>query len=153
MILVAELPKEMAEMIIDPVYSIGIDEMDTQHARWIQLIEEFKAVASGHLLEQSCIAATEKALLKLMEYTKSHFASEEQFIAAHQYPDLEVHKKHHRELEREVLKLHNEIVMHTSERVPLKLNLLITIWLMEHITQEDAKYASFILKKTAALKK
>jgi hemerythrin len=140
-------------MIIDSVYSIGIDEMDAQHARWIQLIEEFKAVASGHLLDQSSVAATAKALVKLLEYTKSHFASEEQFIAAHQYPELEAHKKHHRELEHEVLKLHKEIENHTSERVPLKLNLLITIWLMEHITKEDAKYASFILKKNGSLKK
>lgn len=153
MTVIAESPKEMAAMIINPLYSIGIDEMDTQHARWIQLIEEFKAVASGHLLDQSSVAATEKALAKLLEYTKNHFASEEQFIAAHQYPDLEAHKKHHRELEREVLKLHNEIVAHTSERVPLKLNLLITIWLMEHITKEDAKYASFILKKKGSPRK
>ena len=73
-------------MIINPLYSIGIDEMDAQHARWIQLIEEFKTVASGHFLDQTSVAATEKALAKLLEYTKNHLTSEEQFIAAHQYP-------------------------------------------------------------------
>jgi hemerythrin len=30
---------------------------------------------------------------------------------------------------------------------------LITIWLMEHITKEDAKYASFILKKRGSPRK
>ena len=137
-------------MIIDPIYSIGIDEMDAQHARWIHLIEEFKKAAAGRLLESSSIHAARQALTQLLEYTKSHFASEEQFISAHHYPDLEAHKQHHRELERAVVKLHDEIMAHTSNKVPLKLNLLITIWLMEHITQEDAKYASFILGKKSA---
>jgi hemerythrin len=137
-------------MIIDPIYSIGIDEMDAQHARWIHLIEEFKVVASGHLLDQTSIAAAKVALVQMLEYTRSHFASEEKFIAAHHYPDLEAHKKHHRKLEAEVIKLGDEIDAHTSNRVPLKLNLLITIWLLEHITQDDAKYARFILEKSAA---
>jgi hypothetical protein len=43
---ITEPLRKAAAMIIDPLYSIGIDEMDAQHARWIQLIEEFKAVAS-----------------------------------------------------------------------------------------------------------
>ena len=135
-------------MIIDPIYSIGIDEMDAQHARWIHLIEEFKKVATGHLLEQSSVGAAKLALVQLLEYTKSHFSSEEKFIADHHYPDLVAHTKHHRELEASVLRLHEEIEAHTTDSVPLKLNLLITIWLLEHITQEDAKYAKFILRQS-----
>lgn len=140
-------------MIINPIYSIGIDEMDAQHARWIHLIEEFKRVASGHLLEKSSVDAAKLALVKLLEYTKSHFASEEKLIAAHNYPGQAIHKQHHRELENMVIRLHEEIEAHTTDRVPLKLNLLITIWLLEHITQEDAKYADFILKKSAVAAK
>jgi hypothetical protein len=47
---------------IDPKYSIGIPEMDAQHARWIQLIEKFRSVGSGHMLEQSGINAAAHAL-------------------------------------------------------------------------------------------
>ncbi len=134
-------------MVIDPKYSIGIDAMDAQHARWIQLIEKFRSVGSGHLLEQSGINAAAHALDELLNYTKSHFASEEQFIAAHKYPDLAAHKARHRELETVVATLLSEIRAHATHRTPLKLNLFVTIWLLEHIMGEDDKYARFILGK------
>jgi hemerythrin len=138
-------------MTIDPKYSIGIDAMDAQHARWIQLIDKFRSVGSGHLLEQAGINAAAHALDELLNYTKSHFASEEQFLAAHNYPDLTAHKARHHELETVVAKLLDEIRAHASSSTPLKLNLFITVWLMEHIMGEDDKYARFILGKPPIL--
>lgn len=137
-------------MIIDPKYSIGIDEMDAQHARWIQLIEEFRAVASGHLLDSAGFQAATHALEQLLDYTKSHFVSEERYIAEHNYPQLEAHKKQHRELEAKVQEMLDEVHAHSANRTPLKLNLLVTIWLMEHILHEDDNYARFILGKPPA---
>jgi hemerythrin len=133
--------------LIDPMYSIGIPEMDAQHARWIKLIEEFRAVGSEHLLEQPGINAAAHALDELLKYTRSHFASEEQFIAARHYPDIEAHKKRHRELEAVLAKLLDETRAHKVSGTPLKLNLFATVWLLEHIMGEDNKYARFILGK------
>lgn len=134
-------------MLIDPKYSLGIAEMDTQHARWIHLIEKFRSVGFEQLMEKSGINAAAHALEDLLKYTRSHFASEEQFLTSHRYPDLESHKKRHRELEEVVEKLLAEIRAHKTNSTPLKLNLFITVWLMEHIIQEDGKYARFILGK------
>lgn len=133
---------------IDPKYSIGIPEMDDQHVRWIELIDEFKASASGHLLEHAGFVAAQHALEELLNYTRHHFASEERFIAAHKYPELESHKRNHRELETEVVKLLDEIHVHKTNTTPLKLNLFITVWLMEHIMTDDYKYANFIRHQT-----
>ena len=132
---------------IDPKYSIGIEEMDAQHAHWIQLIEEFRAAASGHLLDRTGIHAAQHALEELLKYTKHHFDSEERFIAARHYPALETHKQKHRELETEAVRLLDEIRAHKTNATPLKLNIFVTIWLMEHIMTEDDKYARFILGK------
>lgn len=132
---------------IDPKYSIGVPEMDAQHARWIDLIENFRTAASGHLLEPQGFDAACHALEQLLDYTKQHFASEEKFIAEHGYPGLEQHRKHHRELEGDVARLLAEIHAHKSRATPLKLNLLITIWLMEHIMSEDMEYARFVRAK------
>ena len=140
-------PMDTHIMVIDPKYSIGIDEMDAQHARWIQLIEEFRSVGCGNLLERAGIDAAAHALEQLLNYTKSHFASEEKFITAHKYPELESHKKRHRELEAIVLKLLDEIRAHAPGSTPLKLKLFVTVWLLEHIMGEDDKYARFILGK------
>ena len=134
-------------MIIDPRYSIGIPEMDAQHARWIHLIEEFRKVGADHLLDASGFAAAETALEQLLEYTRSHFDSEEKFMAAYHYPKLEQHRQQHRALEAKVVALLDEIRAHGIARTPLKLNLLVTIWLLEHILDEDDDYARFILGK------
>ncbi|MDD5249001.1 MAG: bacteriohemerythrin [Rhodocyclaceae bacterium] len=133
--------------MIDPKYSIGIPEMDAQHARWIQLIEQFRSASSGHLLDQASTDAAQRALEQLLDYTQTHFASEEQFIAAHHYPDVEAHKALHRRLVADVTRLLDEIRLHKSHTTPLKLNLFVTIWLMEHIMTEDDKYARFIRGK------
>ena len=52
-------------MIIDPKYSIGIAEMDTQHARWIQLIEKFRSVGFEQLTVNSNDAIMVKAIIGL----------------------------------------------------------------------------------------
>ena len=132
---------------IDPKYSIGIEEMDAQHAIWIQLIDEFRLAGSGHLLEETGIRAAQHALEELIKYTKQHFASEERFIAARHYPEAKAHEQKHRELEAEVVKLLDEVRAHKTNTTPLKLNLFVTVWLMEHIMSEDNKYARFILGK------
>ena len=135
-------------MTIDPKYSIGIDEMDAQHANLIRLIDEFRSVGSDHLLDQTGFQAARRALEKLLVYVKSHFSSEEKLIAKHNYPALEAHKKQHRELEAGVSKLLDQINEHASSSTPLKLNLFLTVWLLEHIMQDDDKYAQFILGKS-----
>lgn len=137
----------MSANLIEPKYSIGIPEMDAEHARWIQLIAEFRVAASGHLLDQRGLDAALHVLQQLLDYTRHHFVSEESFIAKRKYPDLEAHKRRHRELEAEVARLLDEITQHKTKATPLKLNLFITIWLMEHIMKEDDKYARFILGK------
>jgi hemerythrin-like metal-binding protein len=140
----------MTTPAIDPKYSIGIDEMDAQHAQWIILIDNFHAAAHGHLVDAQGLEAARIALEQLIEYTHSHFRNEEQFIAAHKYPDLEKHQQKHRKIEAEVTRLLDEILAHKTNTTPLKLNMFITIWLMEHIMSEDLHYARFILKKPAA---
>ena len=132
---------------INPKYSIGIEEMDAQHVRWIQLIDAFRFSGTNPLQGDAGISATRRALEKLQDYTKRHFASEEQFIAAHNFPDLEAHKAQHRRLEARVVELLHEISAPKAATAPLKLELFATDWLLEHIMQEDARYARFILGK------
>lgn len=130
-----------------PHYCIGIAAMDAQHARWIHLIEKFRAAGGDHLRDQTGHAAARDALEKLLEYTRLHFTSEEKLLAEHGYPGLEAHREEHRKLEAAVVALWDELHANTTHTTPLKLNLLATIWLMEHITEEDRKYARFLLAK------
>lgn len=134
--------------MIDPKYSIGIEEMDIQHAHWIKLIEKFRSVGKEKIMEKAGIDAAAEAIHELLIYTRQHFASEESFLSKHQYPKLDSHKKMHQELEAVLVRLSKEIHESRATRTPLKLNLLVTIWLLEHIMKEDVLYARFIHQKT-----
>lgn len=131
-------------------YRIGIEAMDNQHARWIHLIETFKSIGAGHLLEPAGVEAARHAIEQLLEYTKMHFASEEELLKKVRFPGLEAHRLAHRKLETAVIALADEIHAHRQHLTPLKLNLLATIWLMEHIDTEDRQYARFILDAQAS---
>lgn len=126
-------------------YHLGIDAMDAQHQRLFRLIERFRQTAENHLLDNVGINATREALEQLLEYTRLHFASEEKLLAQKRYPGLAAHRAKHRELEAGVVTLLDEIRAHKSRTTPLKLNLLATIWLMEHIAGDDKDYAQFVL--------
>lgn len=137
--------------ITNPAYSIDIDEMDRQDAHWLRLIEEFRSTACGNLVDRAGIAAAARTLEQLQEYTVSQFASEEALLAEHHYPHLQAHKKQHQELTACVAKLQEELRTRGTGSTPLKLSFFVTVWLLEHITQEDDKYACFILGKAPCL--
>lgn len=134
---------------IEAKYCIGVPEMDAQHAYWIHLIEEFRHAASGHLMDRQGMAAAKQALVELLEYTREHFRSEEHFMKSHGYPHVDAHGVKHRELEAEVAKLLEEIVAHTTRTTPLKLNLFVTVWLMEHIMEHDLAFARHLRSQKA----
>ncbi|TCJ12849.1 hypothetical protein EZJ19_11460 [Parasulfuritortus cantonensis] len=123
---------------------IDIAEIDKQHARWLKIIEGFRAVGVGHLTDAAGFAAAEQALAELLEYTRMHFASEEAIMARHGYPGLAEHHVRHGELMAAVEKMLAEIRAHKSKLTPLKLNLLATIWLFEHIAKEDQEFGSYV---------
>ena len=139
----------MSEEIIDPRYSIGLPEMDREHAHWIALIDQFRVAAAGHLSDAIGLDAARRTLAALLEYTKRHFASEESLLASHGYPELTAHQAKHRELSAAVKKLLDEIAEHRVGSTPLKLNLFVTVWLLEHIMTDDWKYSRYILEKKA----
>ena len=114
--------------------------MDVQHQKWIALIDNFSQVSTGNAPRESI----EAVLLKLLDYTRSHFVSEEAFLAEHHYPELAAHKEMHRLLVDHVLHLLAELKASKSRMTESKLNFLVTSWLLEHIKQEDRKYAEFI---------
>lgn len=130
---------------IDPMYALGVEEMDAQHAVWLRLIAEFRAAAAGVLEGPEAVTAAARALDRLLDYTKSHFASEEALLAASHYPGLEAHRQQHREVREVVERLRGELRERGGRLTPLKLNLFASVWLLEHILREDGKCARFIL--------
>jgi len=136
---------------IDPRYSIGVPEMDREHARCIDLIEAFRVAAAGRLSDSVALGEAGRSLDALLAYTQEHFASEERLLASYQYPALAEHKAKHRELTGALLKAIKEVAAYRSGTAPLKLNLFVTVWLLEHIMTDDWKYSRFIIEQREKL--
>ncbi len=116
-------------------YSVGNEAMDQQHRRLIALINELdEVIQKGCDLEQ-----LSPVLDSVIDYTKTHFASEEAFMEKIGYPDLENHKEAHRVLVRQVMDLREE-VQGCDPEVIARLFVFLQTWLVSHIVGVDNKY-------------
>jgi hemerythrin-like metal-binding protein len=75
-------------------YSVNIEEIDTQHQRMLELVNNL------HSSVEACVDKNDlkRLLVELVEFTGMHFATEERLMKEHDYPDLVKHHKEHRML-------------------------------------------------------
>ncbi len=119
----------------DDSYSNGIEVFDNQHKGLFKLINDLH----DGIREKKNREALGTALVALMDYTKTHFADEENAMRLAGYPDYEKHKTKHVAFIAQVSDirdryLNNEPVM-TMELVALLVN-----WLKNHIQTVDRAY-------------
>jgi hemerythrin-like metal-binding protein len=112
-------------------YRIGDADIDTQHE---ELFRRAANVAVADSLEGQMSWA-----LSLYEYTKTHFAHEENLMGRINYPDLEKHKKQHRGLISMLHKVATEINDGRSNKAALEE--FMNYWLLTHIATFDTKLA------------
>jgi hemerythrin len=80
-------------------YSVNVRELDTQHKKLIDLINDLHdGMKQGKGKEISG-----KVLNELVTYTGFHFKSEEKLFEKHGFPDTTKHKRQHDELVDQVM--------------------------------------------------
>jgi hemerythrin len=128
-----------------PEYSVQIPEIDAQHKRLFALAFELhEAMAQGKgrtVLEQS--------LAQLVDYTKVHFAKEEQFMGKYRYPELAAHKAQHDQLTAQVIELQKEFSAGNT-MLTVSLMTFLKNWLEHHIAGSDQQYSVYIRGMRAA---
>ena len=116
-------------------YSVGNDAMDLQHQRLIKLINELdEVIQKGRAIEELT-----PILDGIIDYTKTHFASEEGHLEKIGYPDIDEHKKAHALLIRQVTDLRND-AMGDDPDVMQRLLVFLETWLISHIVGIDKRY-------------
>ncbi|WP_448605453.1 bacteriohemerythrin [Thermoflexus hugenholtzii] len=118
--------------------SVDVPELDEQHRRLIDLLNEFyDAIERGHDEE-----AIRKLIEGMEEYTVFHFCTEEQFLIEINYPDLEKHQKAHQILINEV-KSAKARYQNGDRRAVRELIAFALAWLYSHILKVDKKYSNY----------
>jgi len=80
-----------------------------------------------------------------MDYTKTHFKSEESYMERSGYTQFAEHKKQHLEFVSKVDKL-TEDFYNGKFFISLKLRNLLQKWLVNHIQKHDKMYAKHLIK-------
>lgn len=127
---------EMTFFEWDDRYDIGVPDMNREHQRLIALMNQLHVHHESHAPRELLA----KTVAALFDYTKTHFAHEEAYMAKIRYPELRVHQLVHREL-LERLTEHKQSFEQTGVLSPTFFSFL-KRWLAAHILGIDKKYAS-----------
>jgi hemerythrin-like metal-binding protein len=123
-------------------YSVGIDSIDQQHKKLLNLINQLQTAVDYSTGEQF----EREALDELVDYTKTHFTYEEGLMRDNDYPDFEAHKRQHvvmfdkvREVLADYEKDHDTAMANAAE--------FLKDWLIKHINGTDKQYSSYLISK------
>ena len=117
-------------------YSVGIDQIDSQHKILFELINRLFQAA----LRREHESSTAEIIDTLIDYTRTHFELEEKLLQEASYPVL---AEHHQEHQRFVEELESVACNFLLEEkiVTFKLLNFLKHWLKEHILVTDIAYA------------
>lgn len=126
-------------MTFTPQFSVGVNSMDEQHKKLIALINElYRAVKTGKTNE-----ILGECLDNLINYTATHFKSEEELFSSHGWPESNGHKEIHKNLVGQVLDFKKSF---EAEEITIGFDLLkfLKDWLIHHIMDEDKGYGRYL---------
>jgi hemerythrin len=123
-------------------YSVGIAKIDDQHKALVGFLNElYEAMKAGKGRD-----TLDTVMKSLVEYTKTHFSTEESFMKLYKYPDYEVHKQKHEKMAGHVLELKHQFDSGQLSN-PLQITTFLKEWLSKHIMGTDKAYGPFLNAK------
>ena len=124
---------------------LGIEEMDVQHRKLVDLINDFydglKSKSNDELIAE---------LIKgVNDYTLFHFSAEERLLNKYNYTDTAGHTNEHNDFKSKLSEIESRF---KSGRLILSFELtnLLKDWLINHIKVSDKQYAAFIKQQRSA---
>ena len=128
----------MALMKWDKSLSVGVEELDEQHKKLIEMINEaYEAIQKhdAHLVAD--------LLTKMRDYAQLHFATEEEYLREAHFPELQQHKFYHKKFTTDVDAFQEKQFEKTNLS---QIFVYLSRWLTQHIMEEDMKYVKYMPK-------
>jgi hemerythrin len=119
--------------------SVGVTALDDDHKKLVGMLNQLHdGMTAGHGR-----ATLGKIFDGLVDYTKTHFAREEQTLGEAEYPEVDAHKKQHDDLTMRVMDLQTRYQKGELALTREVLNFL-KDWLTYHIKGHDQKYGAHL---------
>lgn len=127
----------MAHLNWTPDLETGIREIDGQHKRIVEYINQLNEARTSH--DRAAVGAV---IEEAVDYTMSHFAFEESLMADAGYMYAGPHKKVHEIFTRKVNDYH--LRFEAGEDVADELHAMLSRWLFNHIRSDDKSYVDAV---------
>ena len=124
----------MALLLWQDNLNTGIQVIDDQHRRIVEMINQLHAAQTGGL--QLVVA---EVIDELVDYTLSHFAFEEELMEEAGYPFCAAHKRVHEVFTKRVSEY--RMRFQAGEDVVDELKSMLSRWLFNHIRNDDKAYS------------
>ncbi|MFH0863165.1 MAG: bacteriohemerythrin [Candidatus Altiarchaeota archaeon] len=134
----------MPQIEWSPELSMGIEKIDDQHRRFVDLVNRLdKAVQEGDY--QKAIKAATPGIL---DYSKTHFATEEDYMLRFDYSGYQEHKLEHAIFKEKIEAFLSDYKKDPSNprKTATELHAFLTDWLREHLSQVDRHYVKCFKK-------
>jgi len=125
-----------------PRYTVNHPVMDEHHHSLFKLVDKL----SEAIFEKKEKEVIGEILSSLVNYTKMHFAAEEQLMRQANYPGIAQHKEAHDRLIAQVQELQRRHSEGDSAVTAEISKFLMTDWLVNHILGMDELYAPYFKK-------
>ncbi len=117
-------------------YYIGNEEIDTQHKKLFDILNRLFDIC----VSKNDVDSVESVTEELESYTHYHFKFEEQLMRDAEYKDLDKHITYHNYFTNEIKFAKRRQAQYRPD-TDNKLVEFLSNWLIQHVTEEDKKYA------------
>jgi hemerythrin len=124
-------------------WSLGIEEIDQQHLRLVELLNQVADLVMGKDSESSDDTEAMGLVLQLQEETRQHFRDEEGFMHAHEYPYVTRHHREHAMLQAELRDL-IRLIEEGKRRLDIETLTSLKYWLIDHVIVSDMAIARYL---------
>ena len=128
----------------DNKYSIGVPEIDRQHKRLMEILNDTIKHSNGVKIDER--KYFNKTKNKAVKYLKKHFDTEEKILSRTSYKKLEEHKAEHKKFFDEIIKTNEEIDKNVREIDLFNSTAYIKEWLLNHIKNYDKKADKYVIE-------
>lgn len=131
----------MKDLVWDYVLSVGIEEIDEDHRKLVNLFN----ILNHSVMEEAAADYVEAVFEELINCTVWHFSHEERLMLKYGYEGFEEHKAVHRELINSVRELQQQYLQVGKLEKEEDLKFL-EGWLTEHILVDDMRLGSYLIE-------
>jgi len=123
-------------------YSVGVARLDEEHRKIFELLSTLQQAMLGKKSQEVLTGLVQE----LVQYAKTHFASEEAYFQMYGYPDRDAHKREHHEFIQKVQQFQADFA---KGRTALSIEVFkfLNDWVKKHVLGSDKKYRPFLNSK------